>query len=360
MVGNVLLRQVTACDALSPGALGRRVDTAIDAALGNGLLVGGQIRIARDGQPIYQRNAGVSDPFSRAPITGESVFRLACLSRLLITVAALALVQAGRLALDSDIRQWLAEFTVTQPDGSAARLTVRQLLSHCAGMIDCITGRLDTGPAGYLDTSGADDVALNQHLLALSRLPLLYRPGSGWGNSMATDVMAAVVARCCATALYPAMHELVVAPLRLHGIRLRSTPGPQPGKVFVEGRAVDDLNPGMVGTADDYLALLEALRTGRGVLSKVMVGEMSAVQTGDLQLPGWPGRGFGLGFTVLRNPLIASSPESPGTWRWNSPCGHSWFVDPAQRLSVVAFTNSASHSGDFAFAAALRNAVYGA
>ena len=54
----------------------------------------------------------------------------------------------------------------------------------------------------------------------------------------------------------------------------------------------------------------------------------------------WPGRGFGLGFTVLRDPAAANSPEPAGTWRLGGAYGHSWFVDRANGLTAVAFTNA--------------------
>lgn len=58
-------------------------------------------------------------------------------------------------------------------------------------------------------------------------------------------------------------------------------------------------------------------------------------------MPYWPGRGFGLGFTVLKDPVAAGTPESAGTWRMGGTYGHFWFVDPKEELSVAAFTNTA-------------------
>lgn len=72
-----------------------------------------------------------------------------------------------------------------------------------------------------------------------------------------------------------------------------------------------------------------------------------------------PGFGFGLGFSVLRDPALAASPESAGTWRWGGAYGHSWFVDRAQGLSVVAFTNTLYEGMSGRFVNDLRDAVYG-
>ena len=71
--------------------------------------------------------------------------------------------------------------------------------------------------------------------------------------------------------------------------------------------------------------------------------------------PGW---GFSLGFSVLRDPAPTGTPESPGTWRWGGAYGHSWFVDPARELTVVALTNTLYEGMDGAFVNELRDAAY--
>ena len=117
----------------------------------------------------------------------------------------------------------------------------------------------------------------------------------------------------------------------------------------------------MAGTAGDFLRLLEALRQGRGaLLPDELINEMGRDQTRGLDLPNAPGFGFNLGFSVLRDPLSAASPESAGTWRWGGAYGHAWFVDRARGLSVVAFTNTLYEGMSGRFVNELRDAVYGA
>ncbi|WP_376767764.1 serine hydrolase [Mesorhizobium zhangyense] len=67
---------------------------------------------------------------------------------------------------------------------------------------------------------------------------------------------------------------------------------------------------------------------------------MTTDHTVGMDLLPWPGRGFGLGFTILRDPGIAHSAETAGTWRLGGAYGHSWFVDPDRKLTMVAFTNA--------------------
>jgi CubicO group peptidase (beta-lactamase class C family) len=116
----------------------------------------------------------------------------------------------------------------------------------------------------------------------------------------------------------------------------------------------------MIGSAKDFMRLLETLRNGGNpLLSEEWVREMGTIQTGNLPLAGWPGRGFGLGFTVLQNPDESGTAESPGTWRLGGAYGHSWFVDPTLRLSVVAFTNTAFEGMSGPFTTELCQAIYG-
>ncbi len=133
-----------------------------------------------------------------------------------------------------------------------------------------------------------------------------------------------------------------------------------PARIF-DAQAFPSGGAGMAGTAGDFLRLLEVLRQGGGaLLPGKLIEEMGQDQTGGLELPNAPGFGFGLGFSVLRDPRLAESPESAGTWRWGGAYGHAWFVDRAQGLSVVAFTNTLYEGMSGRFVTDLRDAIYGA
>lgn len=116
---------------------------------------------------------------------------------------------------------------------------------------------------------------------------------------------------------------------------------------------------GMVGSAGDFLRLLETLRAGGApLLPQALVNEMGRNHTGLWGPADAPGYGFGLGFSVLHDPAAAASPESAGTWRWGGAYGHTWFVDRARELSVVAFTNTLYEGMSGRFVADLRDAVH--
>jgi CubicO group peptidase (beta-lactamase class C family) len=72
-------------------------------------------------------------------------------------------------------------------------------------------------------------------------------------------------------------------------------------------------------------------------------------------MSGW---GFGFGGSVLADPSAAGSPQSRGTWQWGGVYGHSWFVDPERRLTVIALTNTALEGLLGRFPIELRDAIY--
>lgn len=84
------------------------------------------------------------------------------------------------------------------------------------------------------------------------------------------------------------------------------------------------------------------------------------MHAGDFDLTDRPGVGFRIGFSVLRDPVAAASPESPGTWRWGGVYGHSWFVDRARGLAVVSQSNTLYEDMNGQYTIDLRDAVYGA
>lgn len=376
--------------------LSTRVEAVVRQAIETQQLVGAVVLIARDSQLIHQQASGWADRELARPMALGTQFRLASVSKPIVSTAALVLVDKGRLGLDDDIARWLPQFRPQLADGTPARITVRQLLSHTAGLGYRFLETDTPGAyarAGVCDGMDASALSLCENLRRIALVPLAYTPGQSWGYSLATDVLGALLEQVCGMALDRVVQQWVTGPLHLldtgfvaHDRRQVATAyvsdTPQPhrliegevvpafegtaGIVYSPSRIFDPCafpsgGAGMVGSAGDFLTLLETLRQGGGpLLSQALVEEMARDQTQGLTLPNLPGVGFGLGFSVLRDPALAHSPESAGTWRWGGAYGHSWFVDRAQALSVVAFTNTLYEGMSGAFVQALRDAVYGA
>ncbi|MGO0999618.1 serine hydrolase domain-containing protein [Lysobacter sp. CA196] len=373
-----------------------RVDAVVDRALADQRLVGAVVLVAKDGELIHRRAAGSADREAMRTMTEDTLFRLASVSKPIVSTAAMVLVGQGRLKLDEGIERWLPDFQPRLPGAGAVHITPRHLLSHMAGLGYRFFEADDSGPyaqAGVSDGMDMTGITLAENLRRLASVPLLYAPGTSWAYSLAIDVLGAVIERVCDQPLDEAVQALVTGPLgmndtgfvardadRLATAYVNDTPAPRRmrelevvsafesavGIRFAPARAFDvgafpSGGVGMVGSAGDFLRLLEMLRKGGSpLLPPVLVEEMGRDQTHGFTLPDAPGFGFGLGFSVLRDPRAAASPESPGTWRWGGAYGHSWFVDLAQGLSVVAFTNTLYEGMSGTFVTDLRDAVYGA
>ncbi|VDR29195.1 Esterase estB [Raoultella terrigena] len=381
---------------VAPEQLSASIQATVQRALDERRLVGAVVLVARDGALIHRQAAGWADRESGRTMAADAVFRLASVSKPIVSTAALVLVAQGRLGLDDSLERWLPEFRPLLSDGRPARIVVRQLLSHTAGLGYRFFEADANGPyarAGVSDGMDASGISLAENLRRIASVPLLYEPGTGWGYSLATDVLGALIERVQGEPLDAAVRQLVTGPLgmadtgfvardaqRVATAYVNDAPQPHPlaeGEIVspFEGAVGIPYSParifdlqafpsggaGMAGTAEDFLRLLEALRQGGGaILPDELIAEMARDRAENLELPNAPGCGFGLGFSVLRDRILAASPESEGTWRWGGAYGHSWFVDRARGLSVVAFTNTLYEGMSGRFVGDLRDAVYGA
>ena len=172
-------------------ALLEPVASAVQRAIDDHRLVGAVVLVARDGVEVHRQAAGLADRESGRAMTEDAIFRLASVSKPIVSTAALVLVAQGRLDLDEDIARWLPHFRPHLPDGGVARITARQLLSHTAGLgyrfREPVDGSVD-GPAGRAaqgayaraavsDGMDAAGVSLEENLRRITSVPLQYEPG---------------------------------------------------------------------------------------------------------------------------------------------------------------------------------------
>lgn len=374
-------------------ALRGRVDSVIDRALAEKRIVGTVVVVAKDGRVVYHRAAGFADREAKKPMREDSVFLLASLTKAMASVAALKLVEQGKLGLEDPVTKWIPTFRPKLADGTEPVITVRHLMTHTAGLTYDFMEPPD-GPYHKARVSNGLDqpgLSMKENLRRLASAPLTSAPGTRWAYSMATDVLGEVIARAAGAPLPAVVEQFVTRPLGMKDTAFSVkdaarlvTPyadgKPEPvrmgeslfvpnglgGVTFVPGRVFDKRSfpsggAGMVGTAGDYLKLLEAIRTGGApVLKPATVERLTTDQVGVQAESAGPGWGFGLGVGVLVDPVKAKSPQSAGAFSWMGAYGHTWFVDPKQGLTVIALTNTTFEGMWGAFPVALRDAVYDA
>ena len=379
------------------------IDAAIDRALSEMRIVGAVVLVARDGAIVYRRAAGFADRERAIPMREHAVFRLASLTKPLVTAAALRLVELGKIALADPVTRYLPAFRPALAGGEVPAITLRHLLTHTAGLSYGFMQPPDGSyhRAGVSDGLDRPGLAMAEELDRLTRAGLAYRPGAQWAYSLSMDVLGAVLEVAEGETLDAVMIKYVTGPLQLSSIRFDpgadqrdllaaayadQKPAPiripddgyrvhfPPGIPLYEGLAGIHLVParvfdstsfrssgaGMVGAAPDMLTFIEAIRTGGApIVKRETAAAMMTVQTGDLPIPNrGPGWAFGFGGAILTDPAAAQSPQSPGTFGWGGVWGHTWSVDPVRRLSVVSLTNTALEGMMGRYTHDLRNAIY--
>jgi len=232
-------------------------------------------------------------------------------------------------------------------------------------------------------------MSLNENLRRIASVPLAFEPGRSWRYSVSLDVLGGVLEKATGESLPVLVERLVTGPLGLRdtgfSVRDRSRltvayadGSPEPIRMrdheavrlgdgtvrFAPGRILDPASfpaggAGMAGTARDVLTFLEAIRKGSSpILKSETVAQMMADQVGPEAQTQGPGWGFGFGWAVLADPEPAGTPQAKGTIQWGGAYGHSWFVDPANGLTVVALTNTAFEGMSGDFPRRIRHAVY--
>jgi CubicO group peptidase (beta-lactamase class C family) len=375
--------------AMTPPSL----DDVLTRAIASERIVGAVVAVAHRGRVVYRGAAGLADREAALPMREDTTFRLASLTKPVVSVVALSLIAQGVLGLDDPITRWLPDVRPRLADGTTPTITVRQLLTHTSGlgygMFEAdgdIAAHERLGVSNGLDAPGR---SFDDNARRLAAVPLIAVPGTELHYSLSTDVLGEVLARAAGASLPALVERIVTGPLAMTDtafvprdpsrLAVPYGDGAPPVRMadghvvhFVGGRTAfapsRALTPGsypsggagLVGTIDDYLHFAEALRTrDRRLLDPdwfaAFTSDQLAGRPSPILGPGW---GFGLGVAVLLDPAAAATPALPGTFRWEGAYGHHFWVDPAAELSVVTLTNTAIEGMFGAMATDLRAAVY--
>lgn len=381
-------------------AMPARVVRVVDEAVASGRVVGAVVMVARDGRVVLRHAAGMEDRESAAPMRVDTCFRLASVTKPVVTALALAMAERGQVDLDAPVSRYLPFFRPVLPDGGAVEIPLHLLLSHTSGLSYGFQFPRDDNPyarAGVSDGLAEPDLSLHENLRRLAQVPLTFVPGTGWAYSLGLDVMGGVLEQAGNASLpdlvqrhigdrlggwaqtgFHAPADMMLATCYADG---RPAPVRMPADYrlsrLLPGGAVSDIhfvpdrvrNPasypsggaGMVGTAEDILTFLEAVRRDGGpLLSPQSARRFGANAVGDVAMgPLNRGRRFGFGGAVVVDPVQARTPLSPGSFTWGGVYGHQWTVDRARGISIVMLSNTALAGMAGAYPDAVVRAVYG-
>jgi CubicO group peptidase (beta-lactamase class C family) len=362
-----------------------RIDAVMQRYVDSDRTAGIAVLVLRDGQVVKSGAYGWADREAARPLRTDALFRVASQTKAVTSVAAMMLVEEGRLALSDPVSRWVPSFasaTVLRdgaPQALQRAITIRDLLTHTAGLsyggepaIRQAYEAAGLGPAAGRGWYFADKTEpICDTMDRLGTLPLVAQPGERFVYGYATDVLGCVVERVAGQSLDAFFQERIFRPLRMtdtyffvppaqrarlatvyaaEGGRLERAPeGPRGQGEYAEGpRRSFSGGAGLVSTIEDYARFLRMLANGGesdGVrlLAPYSVALMTQDHLG--AVGGRQGMGFGLGFEVLERPGLVPRFGAPGAYGWGGAYATTYWVDPAERIVALIMTQTLPGGG---------------
>ena len=357
-----------------------RIDSVMQRAVDRSEIGGAVVLVLKDGQTVYEKAFGWADREANRRMTPDAIFRIASQTKALTSVAAMSLVEEGKLSLDDPVSRYIPGFehtavAVRGDTGRAIvrarrRITIHDLLTHTAGIsygTDSLVAPLYSsaglGPAAGWGWYTADKKEpICQTIDRLATLPFVAQPGEHFVYGYNTDILGCVVERITGLSLDEVIRSRITEPLgmkdtyfylppaqraRLTAVYssgpemkvVRAPDGPKGQGDYADGpRRSFSGGAGLLSTARDYARFLQMLLNGgvldgARILSPKTVALMTTNQTGTLFSQ--TGQGFGLGFRTLEQPGADGRIESVGTYGWGGAYGSNYEVDPKEHLVLV-------------------------
>ncbi|MBB4263358.1 MULTISPECIES: serine hydrolase [unclassified Bradyrhizobium] len=344
---------------------------AFKREIDKGTVPGITVLVARGGQVGWFEALGRQSPAAAAPMTRDSIFRIFSMTKPIVSVAIMALVEDGHLLLSDAVAKFIPEFASQQvgivKDGKlelvppARPMTVQDLLRHTSGLTYEHQG---AGPVHRLYQESrvrSRKITNAEHAALVASFPLVCQPGAEFNYSRSTDILGRIIEVVSGKSLGTFLTERVLAPLQMaetgfstseaNAGRLAEPFAADPwtgDKVALfnmhEAPAMESGGGGLVSTTMDYARFCLMLRNGGTLDGARIIGrktlELMAsdhlgpqVQTNGTLLS--PGHGFGLGFAVRREAGIAPFPGSVGQYFWSGIAGTFFWIDPKEDLFAV-------------------------
>jgi CubicO group peptidase (beta-lactamase class C family) len=376
-----------------------RVGDYIRQEIADGKIPGAVILIQQHGHPVYFECLGVRDIESRRPMTPDTIFRLYSMSKAVTSVAAMMLVEDGKLSLDDPVAKYIPAFAdvkvgveKTDESGKAVLaleplrrpITIEDLLRHTSGLTYGFYG--DSPVRKIYANSDMFDGDFDNATFAerIAKLPLAEQPGTRWDYGHSTDVLGRVIEVISGQSLYQFERQRLLDPLGMTETAFFVADAAQRPRI-AEPMPKDRLGPvagikdptvprrwesggaGMVGTIGDYAHFVQMLLNGgtldgRRYLKPETIALMASDHIGPetkiaRDLIYFPGdtSGFGLGFAV-RTTVPANTSWPLGEYRWDGAAGTFFFVDPRDDMFVIFMVQVPMQGGRFQLA--LKTLIY--
>jgi CubicO group peptidase (beta-lactamase class C family) len=360
------------------------------------------VLVQRRGQAAYFETFGVRDAATRAPMTPDTLFRIYSMTKPITSVAAMMLVEEGRLLLDEPVARYIPSFAQSKvsvekagDDGKLPLalepvrrpITIQDLLRHTSGITYAFSGH-GRVHAAYgeerFDVSRPSNAEVAERIAAL---PLSQQPGTTWEYGHSTDVLGRVIEVVEGKPLFLVFRERLFDPLGMTDTSFYVTDPAKQARIAEAlpadggagtGAMFDPRNEmkwqggggGLVSTIGDYARFAQMIVNGGTLDGKRIlgpkifawmtsnhIGPSTGISPGTQFLPG-PGYGFGLGFAVRLEPGDSAVPGSVGELYWGGAGGTYFWADPKEELLVVMMMQSFAQRERYK--RVLRALVYGA
>jgi CubicO group peptidase (beta-lactamase class C family) len=363
-----------------------RVSDYLRNEVATGKIPGAVLLIQQHGQPVLLEDFGVLDIESKRPMTSEAIFRLYSMSKPVTSVAAMMLVDDGKLSLDDPLSKYIPGFAETKvavekrdangeitlaAEPLVRAITILDLMRHTSGITYGFYG--DSPVRKLYAASGLFDGDFDNAQLAerLAKLPLAEQPRTLWDYGHSTDILGRVIEVVSGKSLYKFEKERLLDPLHMvdtafqvDDAKRARVAEPLPGDNTlssvrglgdpVKRRRWESGGGGMLGTIADYARFAQMLLNGGTLDGRVYLKpETVKLMTSDLVPPEtriardhfyFPSgdSGYGLGFAVR---VIANPPLPTGEYRWDGAGGTFFFIDPRDDMFAICMMQSASQRG---------------
>ncbi|MGZ5907292.1 MAG: serine hydrolase [Reyranella sp.] len=364
-----------------------------------GKLPGAVVAIARNGKLAYLQAIGTFDRAGKIPLTPDAIFWIASMTKPVTSVAAMMLVEEGKLELAAPVSRYLPELKDMQVGVEKTNLStgkselaleapkrpmeVIDLLRHTSGLVYPEEGTTLVHKAYRQVDTFKRDRTLAEFVSGLAKMPLAYQPGEVWEYSWGVDVLARVVEVVSGQAFDDFLQARIFKPL---GMVDTGFYVPQAKLARLVDPLADGWPPlwdvtkqpklfsgggGLVSTAPDYLRFAQMLLNGceldgvRLLAAKTVQQMTTDALPPDIRFAGIiggfvgpkVGTSWGLGFALRTNPAFSILPGAVGSFNWSGVWGTYFWIDPVEKLVAVQMIQVPPDTG-FLYRDALRHLTY--
>jgi CubicO group peptidase (beta-lactamase class C family) len=383
-----------------PEALGlsatrlQRMSDAFKREIDKGTMPGVTVMVARRGQIGWFDALGRQNPAASAPMAHNSLFRIFSMTKPIVSVGIMMLLEEGHFLLSEPVAKFIPEFADqkvgVEHHGKlelvplARPITIQDLLRHTSGITYDHTGNGLVQQLYQQSRLRSRKISNAEHAALVASLPLMCQPGAEWNYSRSTDILGRIIEVVSGKSLSAFLTERILAPLQMAETGFHAAPenadrlaepfstDPWNGENvllfnMLEQPVMESGGGGLVSTTMDYARFCQML-LGGGVLDGTrIIGRKTLQQMASNHLgphvkidsPLMPaGHGFGLGFAVRMQTGIAPFTGTAGQYFWSGMAGTFFFIDPAEDLFAVFMMQAPGQRESIR--SMLRNLVYAA